>query len=171
MKFHGLTHQPLFRRRSRQATLYNHNDQMRSHQMKCLEKGVAEPFPATKGGARCLRSIHIMGVYCHCRMPDGNTKMVQCVACREWFHQHCETVPQAVWKRHCQVAMQCIIHILSCMTSLWSLRTCTCELIACSFPSFLCLHHYVLLVQLCAYVAFAASSRYVTTWTSVSNLM
>ena len=69
--------------------LHYHNDQMRSHLMKCLENGVVEPFPATKCGARHPRSIQTVEVYCHCRMPDGNSKMIQCLACREWFHQHC----------------------------------------------------------------------------------
>ena len=81
--------------------LHYHNDQMRSHLMKCLENGVVEPFPATKCGARRPRSIQTVEVYCHCRMPDGNSKMIQCIACREWFHQHCETVPQTVWKKRC----------------------------------------------------------------------
>ena len=79
--------------------LHYHNDQMRSHLIKCLENGVAEPFPATKHSARRPRGIQTVEVYCDCRLPEGNAKMIQCIACREWFHQHCETVPQTVWKR------------------------------------------------------------------------
>ena len=30
-------------------------------------------------------------VYCHCRMPDDGNEMVQCIACKCWFHGKCET--------------------------------------------------------------------------------
>ena len=30
-------------------------------------------------------------VYCHCRMPDDGNEMVQCIACKRWFHGKCET--------------------------------------------------------------------------------
>ncbi len=73
--------------------------QMRNHLMGCLEKGVAQPFPATRRGARRPRNITTVEIYCHCRMPEGKVKMVQCIACREWFHEHCEKIPDNVWRR------------------------------------------------------------------------
>ena len=88
--------------------LLYYNDQMRSHLIKCLENGVAEPFLATQHSAKHLRGIQTVDVYCHCRLPERNTKMIQCITCREWFHQHCKTVPQTVWK----VQSGSVVHVM-----------------------------------------------------------
>ena len=69
-----------------------------------------QPFPATQRSAKRLRGIQTVEVYCHCRLPEGNAKMIQCIACREWFHQHCETVPQTVWKDIIQSGS--VIHVM-----------------------------------------------------------
>ena len=38
-------------------------------------------------------------VYCHCRMPDdGEERMAQCTGCKEWYHESCENIPQAIFK-------------------------------------------------------------------------
>ena len=49
-----------------------------------------------KAGPSNTHREMLLGLYIYCRLPEGNAKMIQCIACREWFHQHCETVPQTV---------------------------------------------------------------------------
>lgn len=86
--------------------IHYHHDQMRSYLLRCLEKGVAETFPARKRNARRPRSIQFMEVYCHCRMPEGGSKMVQCILCQDWFHDHCENIPKIVWRK-CHPKWKC----------------------------------------------------------------
>ena len=32
-------------------------------------------------------------LFCKCRFPDnGEEKMIQCVSCKQWYHQSCEYI-------------------------------------------------------------------------------
>ena len=75
---------------------------MRHHLQLCLERGEISSFPESSKRKRLCRSRMRMSrqiyVYCNCRLPwDKRRKMVQCVTCKEWFHQECLCIPDAVF--------------------------------------------------------------------------
>ena len=67
--------------------------QMRGHLLECIECEVMKPFPVN--GTRKPGPAHSeqFKVYCICRLPHDNTKMIKCSKCGEWFHLECVMVP------------------------------------------------------------------------------
>lgn len=40
-----------------------------------------------------------VNVFCTCRLPKfEGEEMAQCDKCNEWYHQHCEDIPQVVFE-------------------------------------------------------------------------
>lgn len=72
-------------------------DKMRPHFVECVKKQRMTPFPST--GIRPGRPVkEAIEVFCSCRLPETTEeKMVQCMACFEWYHQSCESVPDDVF--------------------------------------------------------------------------
>ena len=76
--------------------------QMRQHLKLCLERGAVTKFPESTRQKRGCRSRMRMSrkvyIYCTCRLPwNKQGKMAQCVNCKEWFHQDCLNIPDAVF--------------------------------------------------------------------------
>jgi len=72
------------------ARLSYHQNEFRSHYLRCLENEEITDFPhdeITKNlGKSLLRRVK---VYCTCRLPYTGDSMVQCSKCLEWYHQTC----------------------------------------------------------------------------------
>ena len=50
-------------------------------------------------GRRRVKKVQKVAVYCQCRLPwdrhdTSLGSLAQCRACKEWFHQSCESIPQ-----------------------------------------------------------------------------
>ena len=73
--------------------------QMRQHLKLCLERGVVTKFPeSTKQKRGCcsrMRMSRKVYVYCTCRLPWN--KQGKMAHCKEWFHQDCLNIPDAVF--------------------------------------------------------------------------
>ena len=82
------------------SILFNYRydqDKMREHFLKCLESGKMSPFPSQvvrrKRPAQIKKRLH-----CDCRLPDdGEEQMAFCEGCRQWFHQSCQQISDAVF--------------------------------------------------------------------------
>ena len=70
-------------------------EQLRTHLIRCLEKEEISEFPVIKRRRPASRvtKIEICLVYCYCRLPDNEEKMVLCEKCEEWFHLDCIDTP------------------------------------------------------------------------------
>uniref|UniRef100_A0A1X7SDA4 PHD-type domain-containing protein n=1 Tax=Amphimedon queenslandica TaxID=400682 RepID=A0A1X7SDA4_AMPQE len=74
-------------------------NQFRAHLIKCLENGHIDKFPCYKkkrNDSGITKTVTIK-VYCLCRQPQDEGKMVQCDECKEWYHEECITVPSNIW--------------------------------------------------------------------------
>ena len=64
---------------------------LRIHLKVSFEKGFLSTFPMLK--KRRVNNRIAMeescSIYCYCRLPDDDCKMVQCDGCNEWFHKRC----------------------------------------------------------------------------------
>jgi len=76
---------------------------MRSHLLKCIEKGVMEEFPIAR--EPCLKTkkttfSQMIDVYCTCRMPQiTGIPMLQYSECEEWYHGNiCVLADDEAWK-------------------------------------------------------------------------
>ena len=82
-------------------TLTFDQSQMRYHLQLCLERGAISHFPDSSQQRRKRRSRMTMSrkvyVYCRCRLPWDKQKMVQCIICKEWFHQSCLQIPDTIF--------------------------------------------------------------------------
>ncbi len=77
---------------------------MRAHLLKSFEQGKMLPFPGRalqdwKIGTEVVVKDQKVRVYCSCRMPNNRKKMAQCSKCDDWFHQSCENIADAVFRR------------------------------------------------------------------------
>lgn len=80
------------------ASHYYEQDKLRPHFIECLKSQQMTPFPS-KNIQPGKPNTEYLYVYCHCRMPDdGKERMAQCTGCKEWYHESCENIPQAVFK-------------------------------------------------------------------------
>lgn len=70
----------------------------RSHLLLCLEKNVMSLFP-TRLRTRCPgpSQEYKFPIYCLCRQPSNEGRMVECSSCKEWYHKECEQIPEDVW--------------------------------------------------------------------------
>ena len=80
------------------ASHHYEQDELRPHFIECLKSEQMAPFPS-KNIQPGKPKTEYLYVYCHCRMPDdGEERMAQCTGCKEWYHESCESIPQAVFK-------------------------------------------------------------------------
>lgn len=76
---------------------------MRSHLEKCFSVGKMVPFPSSKRRRKGTQNKRISThkLYCICRQPDlpdaSQGRMAMCHVCREWMHESCENMPNAVF--------------------------------------------------------------------------
>ena len=76
---------------------------MREHIAQCFEARKITPF---QEGKRRLRRHHIINrkkvdVFCMCHLPwdkydRKRGPLVQCIMCREWYHQNCLRIEQDI---------------------------------------------------------------------------
>lgn len=76
------------------ATLVYTPNQMRDHLRACFEKKKLTQFPSTICVTNRDRreAIAEADIYCSCRRSSylvGNSSMVECETCLEWYHQSC----------------------------------------------------------------------------------
>ena len=69
---------------------------MRDHLRNCINSNSLTPFPSTKSVAKRQRreNIAMEDIYCSCRRGEymvGESTMVECDKCLEWFHKSCVT--------------------------------------------------------------------------------
>ena len=78
---------------------------MRPHLARCFEEKTITTFPSGDGRRRLARHRIInrkkVDVFCICRLPwdkhDGKRgPLVQCITCREWYHQKCSNIDQDI---------------------------------------------------------------------------
>lgn len=68
---------------------------MRQHLADALTTQLLVPFPGKKRRVVSgFRKRERVKVYCICRLPNDGSLMVQCQACREWYHTKCVTIPK-----------------------------------------------------------------------------
>ena len=74
---------------------------MREHLVKCLERGLFEPFPRNEVTLRFNKRQNCdIRLFCSCSRPECWDDMIQCELCDEWFHLTCEgleTAPEGEW--------------------------------------------------------------------------
>ena len=79
--------------------------EMRQHLARCFEEKKITSFPNSDGRRRLGRHRIInrkkVDVFCICRLPwdkyDGKRgPLVQCVLCKEWYHQKCLNIDQDI---------------------------------------------------------------------------
>ena len=79
------------------ASHHYEQDKLRPHFLECLKSEQMTPFPSKKIQPGKPKTEYLY-VYCHCRMPnDGEERMAECTVCKEWYHESCENIPQAVF--------------------------------------------------------------------------
>jgi len=64
---------------------------LRSHLVACLETKHFSKFPTLSHDEdmACEKSISIIPLYCHCRLPDSYDNTVACDKCNNWYHYKC----------------------------------------------------------------------------------
>ncbi|KAL5509803.1 hypothetical protein EMCRGX_G005233 [Ephydatia muelleri] len=79
------------------ASHHYEQDTLRPHFLECLKSEQMTPFPSKKIQPGKPKTEYLY-VYCHCCMPnDGEERMAECTVCKEWYHESCENIPQAVF--------------------------------------------------------------------------
>ena len=79
------------------ASHHYEQDKLRPHFLECLKSEQMTPFPSKKIQPGKPKTEYLY-VYCYCRMPnDGEERMAECTVCKEWYHESCENIPQAVF--------------------------------------------------------------------------
>ena len=75
--------------------------QMRSHLFESFQQGKLTSFPEKEKPRRMrqrLSSTTEVALYCCCRQPHTGGRMIQCHACKEWFHDICKPdIPREFW--------------------------------------------------------------------------
>lgn len=80
------------------STLCYIQNELRRHLLSCFEQQSISLFPTRKRKRHpCPSQISTFPIYCICRMPEDNSRMVECVVCKEWFHEDCISAPRKVW--------------------------------------------------------------------------
>ena len=70
---------------------------MRAHLAICFQVGELAQFPVSASGlAMQHERTEVVELFCHCRMPDSGSFMIECRNCAEWFHRSFENVPKKV---------------------------------------------------------------------------
>ena len=69
---------------------------LRPHLLKCLENEDISPFPCTTSVRAQVRRTSRIEIFCQCRTQEGG-KMAECTKCREWYHDKCTKIPDALW--------------------------------------------------------------------------
>lgn len=71
---------------------------LREHLYHCLEKRTMLPFPQCERQRMArIQNKDSFSIYCVCRQPEFG-KMIECEACREWFHKGCVPTPKSAWE-------------------------------------------------------------------------
>lgn len=73
--------------------------QLRSHLVECLEKQAMSPFPSrSRNRVPCLPTKLSISIYCKCRLPADDGRMMECTNCNVWYHEECEPlIPEQAW--------------------------------------------------------------------------
>ena len=80
------------------------HDELRSHFIKCLEKGEMECFP--KRNRLCPTSFTChrvtVGIHCHCGYPDCVENLTACdnLSCENWSHMSCANITVVAKKKY-----------------------------------------------------------------------
>ena len=83
------------------ASHHYEQDKFRPHFIQCLKSEQMTPFTSNNIQPGKPKTEYLY-VYCHCCMPDdGEERMARCTGCKEWYHESCENIPQAVFKDDC----------------------------------------------------------------------
>ena len=64
-----------------------------------LQNSVLTSFPCQKRKRKYKQErcrISFIPVYCTCRLPEEGA-MIQCIQCKEWFHEDCVEAPHEAW--------------------------------------------------------------------------
>ena len=80
------------------AQLLFDESKMRHHLLKCLEQGCFTMFPVRQRSRMVtVKAVQYIPIHCTCRMPsiDG-IDMIECTACKDWFHVHCASPSTSV---------------------------------------------------------------------------
>ena len=103
------------------AQLLFDESKMRHHLLKCLEQGCFTMFPVRQRSRMVtVKAVQYIPIHCTCRMPsiDG-IDMIECTACKDWFHVHCASPSTSVlnctdlpW--HCDICLDRITHSHLC---------------------------------------------------------
>ena len=77
---------------------------MRAHLSKSFDLGKMMMFPglglwSIKIGSEEIVEELKVKVYCSCRKQQDRRKMAQCIKCNDWFHQNCENIVDAVFRK------------------------------------------------------------------------
>lgn len=67
-------------------------EEMRGHLADCIQIGQLSIFPFSSKTRRCNMDLNPMAdirVYCYCRQPRSEKKMIACGDCLQWFHREC----------------------------------------------------------------------------------
>ena len=79
------------------VTITYHQPSLRGHLMKCLERQTITAFSGVKKKATSLRYSKHFQVYCCCRQPESDERMVECQGCHEWYHDTCVPIPEIIF--------------------------------------------------------------------------
>ena len=82
----------------------------RQHLAKCMETQHMSRFPLSGErvvGSR-VRSSQSVDLHCSCRMPEAKgDEMASCDGCGQWFHKHCQDIPNEVFSSADDVPWLC----------------------------------------------------------------
>ena len=78
---------------------------LRSHLEMCISSNKLLPFPSAELDRPLKSKKERIRIYCTCCLPynRSRSKMAQCLKCREWFHQNCENIPNAVFLNRSEI--------------------------------------------------------------------
>ena len=72
---------------------------MRDHLRKCFRQGYLENLPVVRrrkpSKVKCVNEVN---VFCFSRQPEDKRAMIECNACKEWYHRGCQRVNGEIWK-------------------------------------------------------------------------
>ena len=70
---------------------------MRVHLAMCFQVRELAQFPTNLGVLPMQRERKkVVELFCHCRMPNSGSFMIECARCAEWFYRSRESVPRKV---------------------------------------------------------------------------
>jgi hypothetical protein len=84
-------------------------DKMRSHLQESFRLNYMVQFPSKKRRvANRVKTVQDVKLFCICRSPDADRcRMVQCRACKQWYHQDCVSAPDRVFTAAARVQYHC----------------------------------------------------------------